>query len=257
MFKFLITLLGALPVLVIAGLIVLKKRRLDADVRREAITTDLLNPPARSLEIRRDDNIDTQLARMISAVVGGLVGSSLILTRHTQIEIADWGMMDMLIALVIATIGLYYGRLMIQDMRESRQLTQAIRAEQACAQELAASLAGNNRIIHDLHCGDFNIDHVVVTPAGVFAVETKSRLKPPTGSGAPKVKYNGQSLDFGTWSETKPVEQAERQARWLAGYLFRETGDRYAVTAVLALPGWYVERVARIGPDHVQVINPK
>lgn len=257
MLKILVPLLGISPVLIMAGLLTWRKRQMDADARREAITTELRNPPGASLEARREAIYDKQLNRMISAMVTGLVAGMLILSRHAEIDLSAWGLMDTLIVLFIVGLGLYYGRQIIRDMHPTRQLKQAIRAEQACAQELAASLAGDNRLIHDLQCGDFNIDHVVVTPAGVFAVETKSRLKPPAGNGSPKVKYDGQSLDFGGWKETKPVEQAERQARWLANYLRKETGESVAVTAVLALPGWWIDRTARITPTMVQVINPK
>lgn len=257
MLKALIPLLGISPVLIMAGLLTWQQRRLEADARREAITTELRNPPAASLEARREAIYDKQLTRILSAMVSGLIAGMLILSRHAEVDLSAWGLMDTLLVLFIVGIVLYYGRLIVQDMHPTRQIKQAIRAEQASAQELAASLAGDNRIIHDIQCGDFNIDHVVVTPAGVFAVETKSRLKPPAGSGVPKVKYDGQSLDFGSWQEAKPVEQAERQARWLASYLRKETGDTFAVTPVLALPGWWVERTARITPAMVQVINPK
>lgn len=257
MLKILIPLLGISPVLIMAGLLTWQKRRLDADARREAITTELRNPPAASLEARREAIYEKQLNRITSAMVSGMIAGMLILSRHAEVDLSAWGLMDTLLVLFIVGIGLYYGRQIIQDMRPTRQLKQAIRAEQASAQELAASLAGDNRIIHDIQCGDFNIDHVVVTPAGVFAIETKSRLKPPAGNGKPTVKYDSQSLDFGSWKETKPVEQAERQARWLANYLRKETGESFVVTAVLALPGWWIERTARITPTMVQVINPK
>ncbi len=162
---------------------------------------------------------------------------------------------------LIATIGLalHFGRQIAREMPRQRQIKQAIRAEHATAQELAASLAGNNRIIHDVLAKDFNIDHVVITPSGVFAVETKSRLKPPVGNGANavKVKYNGRQLEFPGWTETLPLEQASRQARWLANYLREATGERLPVFAVLALPGWFIENTARITDDMVRVINPK
>lgn len=257
MLKALIILLATVPVLIMAGLLTWQQRRLDADARREAITTELRNAPAASLELRREAIYDKQLNRILSAMVSGLVGGMLILSRRAEVDLNAWGLIDTLIVLFIIGIGLYFGRLVIRDMRPTRQLKQAIRVEQASAQELAASLAGDNRIIHDIQCGDFNIDHVVVTPAGVFAVETKSRLKPPAGNGAPKVKYDGKMLDFGGWKERKPIEQAERQARWLANYLRKETGESFAVTAVLALPGWWIDRTARITPTMVQVINPK
>jgi len=169
----------------------------------------------------------------------------------------NWTWFDSILMLASLGAAIYYGRQISNDLPQRRKLKRAIQGELASAQEIAAALAGDNRVIHDVQAGDFNIDHVVVTPAGVFAIETKSRLKPPAGNGSPKVKYNGKTLEFPGWSESKPVEQAERQARWLANYLRKETGEGFAVTAVLALPGWWIDRTARITPDMVQVINPR
>lgn len=249
--------LGFSPILIMLALLTWKNKRLDADERREAITTELRNLPAASIQKQRDDLVNRQIERLYSAVVIGLVTALTIVSRRAAVDFSNWNWLDTSLLLVVLGSGIYYGRQMIREMPQGRGLRKAIRAEQATAQELAASLAGNNRLIHDLQAGTFNIDHVVITPAGVFAVETKSRLKPPAGNGSPKVKYDGKSLDFGSWKETKPVDQADRQARWLSNYLRESTGEAFPVTAVLALPGWYVERTAPIKPNMVQVINPK
>ena len=187
----------------------------------------------------------------------GLSAATFVFSRWGTSGLSNWIWIDTATVVFFVGCGVYYGWKMIREMPLGRKLRQAIRAEQATAQELSASLSGDNCVIHDVQAENFNIDHVVITPAGVFSVETKSRMKPPAGNGSPKVKYNGKSLDFGTWTETKPVDQAERQARWLANYLRKETGDSVPVTAVLALPGWFVERAAKITPGMVQVVNPK
>jgi hypothetical protein len=252
-----IPLVGVVPLFIVVGLLYWQLRRLDADQRREAITTELRKLPASSLQKQRDDLVERQLSSVFAAIVIGFSTVGIFSSRRISVTTFNWDMLDSLALLTIIGSGFYYGRRMISEMPQGRKLKQAIRAEQAAAQELAASLAGDNRIIHDILAGDFNIDHVVITPAGVFAVETKSRLKPPAGNGTPKVKYNGKQLEFPGWTETKPLEQASRQARWLADYLQKSTGESYPVTAVLALPGWYIERVAPISPGMVQVINPK
>lgn len=255
--QILIEFLGLLPMFIVVGLMTWQKRRIEADDRREAITTDLRNHPGASLQAERDKIYELQMDRMVAAIVIGLLAAMTIVARRVKEDFSTWGWLDSLFLLVILGAGIYYGRKVMADMPQSRRLKQAIRAEQATAQELAASLAGDNRIIHDIEGKDFNIDHVVITPAGIFAVETKSRLKPPAGNGSPKVKYDGKGLDFGGWKEIKPIDQADRQARWLANYLRESTGEAFPVTAVLALPGWYVERTAPITPNMVQVINPK
>jgi hypothetical protein len=90
----------------------------------------------------------------------------------------------------------------------------------------------------------------------VYAVETKARQKPTTGNGQSdaKVVYDGQKLQFPDWVETKPIEQARRQARWLSKWLSSAVGDSIHAQPVITLPGWYVERISANG---FPVINPK
>ncbi len=97
------------------------------------------------------------------------------------------------------------------------------------------------------HCEKFNIDHVVIAPQGVFAVETKGYAKPNRDGGTADatVVFDGKALVFPQWSGSKPLEQADRQAKWLATWLTSATGERVHVAPVVALPGWYVDRKGR------------
>lgn len=259
MWPLLAAFLGLLPAAILISIIWTIKSRLDRSERRDPITTELRHLPGSGLQKERDDLVETQETRMFSAILTGVALSMAILARHIDGGLAGWNWADSLLVLLIVAVGGYYGRLVARDMPRSRQLRQGLRAEQAAAQELAAVLAGSNRLIHDIRAKDFNIDHVVVTPAGIFAVETKSRLKPPAGSGAEavKVRYDGERLEFPGWVEKQPIVQAARRAKWLADHLQQATGERFPVFPVLALPGWYVENTARIGDDKVRVINPK
>lgn len=201
--------------------------------------------------------MESRIDRVMYVVTLGLMMALLIAMRRVGETPIPWSLFDTILLVTAAAAAVLMGRRITQGMPELRQYRQALRAEQATAQEMGTALAGDNRLIHDVQAGEFNIDHAVITPAGIFAVETKSRLKPPTGNGAPKVKYDGKILDFGTWHETKPLEQAERQARWLEDYLKRSTGEFYPVTPVLALPGWFIETTVRPTQGMVRVINPK
>ncbi len=102
----------------------------------------------------------------------GSAGALAIVNRRVTEDLSNWNWLDTSAVLFVVGCGLLWTQV-FREMPHGRRLRQAIRAEQASAQELAASLAGDNRIIHDLQAGNFNIDHVVITPAGVFAVETK------------------------------------------------------------------------------------
>ncbi len=51
-------------------------------------------------------------------------------------------------------------------------------------------------------------------------------------------------LNFPSWTETKPIEQAQRQAlllrEWVSQWLIKATGTPVSSTPVLVFPGWYV-----------------
>lgn len=60
------------------------------------------------------------------------------------------------------------------------------------------------RVFHDIPGPDFNVDHVVVGPAGIFTIETKTRSKPIRGN--QKVLYNGKALGIaGERSSDEPL----------------------------------------------------
>jgi hypothetical protein len=128
--------------------------------------------------------------------------------------------------------------------------------EMAAGQELNMLMKEGYSVYHDFPAKGFNIDHIVIGPAGVYAVETKARSK-PTSRDAEKdalVKHDGRQLQFPHWKETKPVEQAKRQAKWLSNWLTSAVGQPVGVQPVVTLPGWFVERT---GPGGIYIINPK
>ncbi len=255
--QMLLEVFGLIPLLIVVVMVLWRLKQMNRDPRLDPLTTELLRLPGDGLQARMAQLEERHLDKLLLAMVLGLMLALLISIRRIGDTPVPWQLLDTILILGGIVAAVVVGWQITQVMPERRRLRQGLRAEQATAQEMAAALAGDNRLIHDVQAGEFNIDHVVITPGGVFAVETKSRLKPPSGNDRAKVKYDGKTLDFGTWRETKPLEQAARQAQWLASYLKKATGRPYAVTPVLALPGWYVENVASIGGDMVRVINPK
>lgn len=135
-----------------------------------------------------------------------------------------------------------------------RNLHLALDGEMAIGQELNQLMLKGYAVYHDFPAEHFNIDHIVVAPGGVFAVETKARPKPITGEGKAdaEVIYDGTSLRFANWENREFLEQATRQAKWLAQWLSSAVGEVIVVKPVLALPGWFIKRAGR-GP--VQVIS--
>ncbi|MGD1977604.1 MAG: nuclease-related domain-containing protein [Gammaproteobacteria bacterium] len=143
-----------------------------------------------------------------------------------------------------------------RNYRGLRLLRMGLDGELATGQELDRLMRHGCRIFHDVPAGPGNIDHVVVGPAGILAVETKSRRRADRGRGAEDatVNYDGHRLRFPDEAQTAYLDQAGRQARWLGEWLSRTLGEEVAVQPVLALPGWFVDRR---GSGQVAVVNPK
>ncbi len=119
-------------------------------------------------------------------------------------------------------------------------------AELATANELIGLQALGYQVFHDVQADGFNIDHLVIGKNGVFAIETKGRHKRTSdkknGGKDHQLSFSNNSLKFPSWIETKPIEQADRQAKWVGGWLTKSTGLNVAIhpIPVLVFPGWYV-----------------
>ncbi len=113
--------------------------------------------------------------------------------------------------------------------------------EMYIAQELQLLWAKGFRVFHDLPANGFNIDHVVVGPTGVYAVETKTWVKRGADDKSHQVIFNGQRLQFPGYVTDEPVRQAVAQAKWLSDFLSKSTGVRLDANPVICIPGWWVE----------------
>lgn len=121
-------------------------------------------------------------------------------------------------------------------------------AERVTGMQLNRLLSQGCIVMHDLPGEGFNIDHVVIAPRGVYAVETKSFRKPKRVDDAEThaVSFDGSVLRFPDFIEKEAPAQAKRQAQWLAGVLREALGREVRVIPALALPGWRVDQ-----PDDV------
>lgn len=133
--------------------------------------------------------------------------------------------------------------------------------ERIVAEALEPLKAAGFRVFHDVPGGDlsqpFNIDHVVVGPSGVFAIETKTRRKGRVRDGfaASRIIYDGRVLAYPWGEDRHGLDQAQRQADWLAGSLAGLLGESMPVRPILVFPGWQI--ITRTDDADVVVLAPK
>ncbi len=246
-----------LPPLFAAIAVFWLRRKQKLDRRRSPLTEKLAHLPGEQLRQRMGSISDKIDEHMIVLVMVGPLAILVVLLPHVQwsplsLTWLDGAVLAAALVFTMATV-----RKLVPLWREYRNCRDGMRAEIAVAQQLDRLQAGGCLVLHDLPAEKFNIDHVVLGTSAVFMAETKSRQKPGTGKASAQVSYDGKGLQFPGWAETKPLEQAQAQARWLADYLRGETGEAVPVVPVVCLPGWYVNFAKDANRSDVKVINPK
>ncbi len=166
---------------------------------------------------------------------------------------------------LLAFTGAFYlaARWLAGKFREQSNRYLGYFGERLVAEQLEPLKTEGWRIFHDVPFANngtpFNIDHIAVGPGGVFAIETKTRRK---GGARPgfvdhKVFFDGRDLVWPWGEDSHGLEQAERNALSLAGFIKAETGQHVHVTPVLTLPGWFVEMKPARESRPARVTNPK
>ena len=217
--------------------------------KRTPLTSQLLRSPGESLrnrieEVSLDINSYTAFFLLFPSMVFIFENESA--STSTQ----------MVIRLVfLAALGLLMFKLW-KTLNLRNNLRLALDCEMAVGQELNQLMLHGCHVYHDFPAEKFNIDHVVVSPKGVLAIETKGRAKPDKNGGTAEatVVYDGSVLKFPGWFEKEPLEQTKRQAKWMSSWLSSATGEPVAVHPVLVLPGWFIQRDK---PTDIVIFNGK
>jgi hypothetical protein len=191
--------------------------------------------------------VDKILDAMLSAcVLCFCAGASIILTVQLLAAHVSLSWLAPAVALLVgfSATGIWATLRAFRHVQTARDYRLGLRGEQAVAEALNEVADCGFRAFHDLQTEKLgNIDHVVVGTRGVFLIETKARRRRKSRNGQPEhvVVYDGKTLQFPSGYDAEAVPQAERNARWLSGYLTKKTGEIVAVQPLVVLPGWFVE----------------
>jgi hypothetical protein len=242
---------GCIPALILLAAVSLERRWRKRKGERSPLSEKLLRPPGYSLQLKLEDLNDAFMIWFMAAFLFSLLVVIFPQTRPTDvwtpfISLAIFG----LIAVACTIVAL-------RKLNQIRNHRRGLLGEQAVAEQLQSLAASGYRIFHDIQKdGNGNVDHAVVGPAGVFAIETKYRTKQPGKAGEPdhKAEFDGSKIQFPSGYDAKAPNQARQNARWLAGELSEATGKPVFVQPIVALPGWWVTLKAN---SDVKVLNGK
>jgi hypothetical protein len=150
---------------------------------------------------------------------------------------------------IIATISavIWYLRL----FPIARRLNRGERGERHVADVLEELRRDGYKPIHDIVRDGFNVDHVLVGPGGVFAVETKYR------SGKGEITVRNEGVFVGDRLEEKDcLSQARGNAAAIRELIHESCGRREYVTAIVVFVGdWKIRNKWR--DANVRVFTPE
>jgi hypothetical protein len=250
----LVVLLYLLPLFLLAGIALYTKRTLSRN-RTSPLGSDLLRPAGYSLQKSIDD-LQSDLVGSFLAIplMSGCLPLILLLQEKLldkTFGLSTWAFMGCAVAGVVG----YHIYKAVVIVKKLARLRLGLACEMAVGQELEQIIRPEGhpyRIFHDLQFDGFNVDHLVVSPNGVFVIETKGRSKLVLdGRKQARVRLEGDALHFPTHVETKPLEQVRMNVKAVRNWLDQATGFDVPVSGVLVLPGWYIERKQRATDPYV------
>ncbi|GGY02830.1 hypothetical protein GCM10007160_33300 [Litchfieldella qijiaojingensis] len=174
---------------------------------------------------------------MVPLVYG--MGRMLFASEQDWLEWALYGLLSTALVLLFCF-------LLIRDFQRIRRMKLGLACELAVGQELERLIRPDAHpyyVFHDIPADTYTIDHVAVTPHGVFVIETRARTPPFDANGREQsqVAVERERLRFPGWSERLPMRKTRQAVQWLRHWLARECRGEVPVRGILTLPGWDID----------------
>lgn len=211
-------------------------------------TQHLLRPPGESLRLRIDELSEKLMTDILILLICSMV-----------VGFGVWSLFKsalgggIILAISLPPFLIFARRLWRRSCL-LRDYNLGFLGERAVGEELNTLLAEGWKVFHDVEFDEnpgqktFNVDHVVVGPGGLFAIETKTRSKrviKPRDNSPNIVVFDGTALEYPWGREDYGIREARDRSQHLSQWLTKSLQTVCAFKPILALPGWFVKRTGK------------
>ncbi|MFT3829629.1 MAG: nuclease-related domain-containing protein [Opitutaceae bacterium] len=217
-------------------------------------------PPVEFKLLRGPGELSLRALRQLEARLPLLLLGGVLLPLFAGVALVLYlPLLDGLLRVILSVLGwagflagvFYYGRHLYRQLNLRRALELRYLGERAVAEELAPLLTQGYRLFHDVAIhgieSKLDLDHVLVGPNGVTAIESETRQR-DTGKNASRdheVTFDGRQLVWPWGTDRDTVAAIEGECASFSKWLLQTTGYRIQATALLTVPGWWVDITGR------------
>lgn len=217
--------------------------------KRSPLHNRPLNRAGQSLQIRL---LETVIDKKVFPIL--VITLMVILTflewLRVYINIPNLHWFYTVITVIFIIYTFYYWR---KNDQEIENIKLGLEGELIVAEKLNDLRQLGYKVYNDIVAEGFNIDHVLIGPAGIFTVETKTYRK--DNSKDCQIYYNGQIIKIDNFDISKmkdPIKQAKGEKYWLERRLNKYFNNLH-IRPVVVFPGWYIN--SSISNAEVMVCN--
>ncbi len=216
--------------------------------KRSPLKKETLRHAGQSLNLKIDDAIDSEV-----------LYSFIVMAFLFMLMICEWmrvwfniGNHPWFYTFGFIIVSVFFGIKIIRGVKKIRDMQLGRDGECIVAEHLDELRVMGYKVFNDIVGDSFNIDHVVVGPAGVFTIETKTYRK----RGNSQISYDGVKIDIDGVPPLKdPIKQAKGQMYWLEGFIKNNANLSIKVKPVVVFPGWFINQ--KDNNAEVWVLNEK
>ena len=207
---------GCIPALILLAAVSIDHWRRKRRGERQPLSEKLLRPAGYSLQRRLEDVNDSFNFWFMGACFLALPALGVFAATPKDAI----GRIFLLVLFGLAAAGCAV--MAWRRLRQIRDYRRGLAGEQAVAEQLQPLVGSGYQIFHDLPCENsgrkWNVDHMAVGPAGVFAIETKYRTKKPGKNGARdhEATFDGNRIEFasGDYDARRRVKPGTMRVGW-------------------------------------------